>query len=57
MNNTVQYVLSAKSVTGWTDDRGNTVQPPAAVRAFYLLEEENVFSVLMDRETEECIAL
>jgi len=57
MNNTVQYVLSTKSVTGWTDDRGNTVQPPAAVRAFYLLEEENVFSVLMDRETEECIAL
>lgn len=57
MNNTVQYVVSAKSVTGWTDDRGNAVQPPAAVRAFYLLEEENVFSVLMDRETQECIAL
>ena len=57
MSTTKQYVLSTKSVTGWTDDRGNTVQPPAAVRAFYLLEEENVFSVLMDRETGECVAL
>ena len=54
---TTQYVVSAKSVTGWTDDRGNPVEPPAAVRAFYLLEEENVFSVLMDRETGECVAL
>jgi len=56
MSTTKQYVLSNRVVTGWTDDRGNTVEPPAFVRAFYL-SEENVTSVLADWETEECIAL
>jgi hypothetical protein len=55
---TTQYVVSAKSVTGWTDDRGNPVEPPAYVRAFAISEEmEDVTSVLADWETEECIAL
>ena len=53
---TKQYVVSAKSVTGWTDSRGNPVNPPAFVRAFALLEE-GVTSVLADWATEECIAL
>jgi len=58
MSTTKQYVLSNRVVTGWTDDRGNPVEPPAYVRAFAISEEmEDVTSVLADWETEECIAL